>query len=177
MLRQCFSSGTATDGYTPYKARPSQNWPKITTYDHVHKIFITFCTWFRRGVLCDRGLTLATSRPREAHTVDKRSPYSTPHPCGDWPSLYCLPSMGGQGYDRNQVSYTDHVNWNRNVTLMNFFLDAKQVGKMTTFSAVNDENFVKMTVSFQCRRCNGKNRNVMAISLGEWAEWQGTNFH
>ena len=56
VLRQCFSSGTAADGHTPYKARPSQNWPKITTYDHVHQIFITSCTWFRRGVLCDRGL-------------------------------------------------------------------------------------------------------------------------
>ena len=40
----------------PYKARPSQNWPKIATYDHVHQIFIPSCTWFRRGVLCDRGL-------------------------------------------------------------------------------------------------------------------------
>ena len=58
MLRQCFSSGTAADGHTPYKARPSQNWQKITTYDHVHQIFITSCTWFRRGVLCDRGFTL-----------------------------------------------------------------------------------------------------------------------
>ena len=48
MLRQCFSSGTAADGHTPYKARPSQNWPKITTYDHVQQIFITSCTWFRR---------------------------------------------------------------------------------------------------------------------------------
>ena len=57
MLRQCFSSGTAADGHTPYKARPSQSWPKITTYNHVHQIFITFCTWFRRGVLCDRGFT------------------------------------------------------------------------------------------------------------------------
>ena len=56
MLRQCFSSGTAADGNTPNKARPSQNWPKITIYDHVHQIFITSCTWFRRGVLCDRGL-------------------------------------------------------------------------------------------------------------------------
>ena len=57
MLRQCFSSGTAADSHTPYKARPSENWPKITTYDHVHQIFITSCTWFRRGVLCDRGFT------------------------------------------------------------------------------------------------------------------------
>ena len=57
MLRQCFGSGTAADGHTPYKARPSRNWPKITTYDHVHQIFITSCAWFRRGGLCDRGLT------------------------------------------------------------------------------------------------------------------------
>ena len=55
VLRQCFSSGTAPDSHTQYKARPSQNWPKITTYDHVYQIFITFCTWFRRGVLCDQG--------------------------------------------------------------------------------------------------------------------------
>ena len=48
VLRQCFSSGTAADGHTPYKARSSQNWPKITTYDHIHQIFITSCTWFRR---------------------------------------------------------------------------------------------------------------------------------
>ena len=41
MRRQCFSSGTAADGHTPSKTRPSQNWPKITTYDHVHRIFIT----------------------------------------------------------------------------------------------------------------------------------------
>ena len=46
MHRQCFSSGTAADGHTPYKARPSQNWPKITTNDHVHQIFITSCAWF-----------------------------------------------------------------------------------------------------------------------------------
>ena len=25
VLRQCFSSGTAADGHTPYKARPNQN--------------------------------------------------------------------------------------------------------------------------------------------------------
>ena len=55
MLRQCFSSGTAADGHTPYKAQPRQNWPKITTYDHIPQIFITSCTWFRRGVLCYRG--------------------------------------------------------------------------------------------------------------------------
>ena len=58
MLRQCFSSRTAGDGHTPYKARPSQKLTKITTCDHVHQIFITSCTWFRRGVLSDRGLTL-----------------------------------------------------------------------------------------------------------------------
>ena len=28
MLGQCFSSGTAADGHTPYKVRPSPNWPK-----------------------------------------------------------------------------------------------------------------------------------------------------
>ena len=61
VLRQCFSSGTAADGHTPYKARPIQNWPKITTYDHVHQIFMTSCTWFRRGVLCDRGLSPRTT--------------------------------------------------------------------------------------------------------------------
>ena len=58
VLRQCFSSGTAAADHTPYKARPSQNWPKITTtYDHVHQIFITFCMWFRHGVLCDQGFS------------------------------------------------------------------------------------------------------------------------
>ena len=56
VLRQCFSGGTAADSHTPYQARPSQNLPKITTYDHVHQIFITSFTWFRRGVLCDRVL-------------------------------------------------------------------------------------------------------------------------
>ena len=58
MLRQCLGSGTAADGHTPYKARPSQNWPKITNYDHVQQIFITSCTWSRRGVLCDQGFRL-----------------------------------------------------------------------------------------------------------------------
>ena len=29
VLRQCSSSGTASDSHTPYKARPSQNWPKL----------------------------------------------------------------------------------------------------------------------------------------------------
>ena len=43
------------------KARPSQNWPKITTYDYVHQIFITSCMWFRRGVLCDRGFKFLTN--------------------------------------------------------------------------------------------------------------------
>ena len=57
VLRQFFSSGTAADGHTPYKARPSQNWPKFETDDHVHQIFITSCAWLRRGVLCDRGFT------------------------------------------------------------------------------------------------------------------------
>ena len=28
MLRQCFSSGTAADGHTPYKIQPSPSWPK-----------------------------------------------------------------------------------------------------------------------------------------------------
>ena len=61
MLRQCLGSASAVEqpptAKPRHKARPSQNWPKITTYDHVHQIFITSCTWFRRGVLCDRGLT------------------------------------------------------------------------------------------------------------------------
>ena len=57
MHRQCFSSETASDGHTPYKARPSQNWPNITTYDHFHQIFITSRTWFRHGVLGDWGLS------------------------------------------------------------------------------------------------------------------------
>ena len=61
VLRQCFSSGTVADGHTPYKAWPSQNWPKITAYDHVHQIFITSCTWFRCGVLCDRGFSSCSS--------------------------------------------------------------------------------------------------------------------
>ena len=60
VLRQCLSSASAVEkpptAIPPYKARPSQNWPTITTYDHVHQIFITSCSWFRRGVLCDRGL-------------------------------------------------------------------------------------------------------------------------
>ena len=47
VLRLCFSSGTAADGHTPYKTRPSQNWPKITTYDHVQQILrdldVEFC--------------------------------------------------------------------------------------------------------------------------------------
>ena len=95
-------------------------------------------------------LKLSTSRPREAHAVDKRSPYSTPYPCGDWQLLYCLPSMGGQGYKRNQVSYTDHANWHGNVILMKFSsLVAMNIVQMTTFSADSDENFVKMTFPFQ----------------------------
>ena len=32
----------------------AKNWPKVTTYDRVHQIFIAFCTWFRRGVLWPR---------------------------------------------------------------------------------------------------------------------------
>ena len=48
LWRQCNDS--------PCKARPSQNWPKLTTYYHVHQTFITSCTWFKRAVLCDRGL-------------------------------------------------------------------------------------------------------------------------
>ena len=62
MLRQCFSSGTATNSHTPYKAWSSQNWPKITAYDHVHQIFMIPCVWFRRGILCDRGLILTYSK-------------------------------------------------------------------------------------------------------------------
>ena len=61
VLRQCLGSASAVEqpptAIPRHKARPSQNWPKITTYDHVHKIFITSCTWFRHGVLCDRGFT------------------------------------------------------------------------------------------------------------------------
>ena len=74
MLRQCFSSGTAADCHTSYKAQPSQNWPKIATYDHVHQIFIASCTWFRRGVLCDPGfswyLTTAVSYVRLGRQSD-----------------------------------------------------------------------------------------------------------
>ena len=58
MLRQCLGSASAVEqpptAIPSHKARPSQNWPKITTYDHVYQIFIISCTWFRRGVLCDR---------------------------------------------------------------------------------------------------------------------------
>ena len=47
VLRLCFSSATAADGHTPYKTRPSQNWPKFTTYDHVQQILrdldVEFC--------------------------------------------------------------------------------------------------------------------------------------
>ena len=61
VLRQCLGIASAVEqpptAIPRHKARPSQNWPKITTYDHVHQIFITSCTWFRRGVLCDRGLS------------------------------------------------------------------------------------------------------------------------
>ena len=41
----------------PVQTRSSQNWSKITTYEHVHQIFITSCRWFRREVLCDRGFS------------------------------------------------------------------------------------------------------------------------
>ena len=60
VLRQCLGSASAVE--QPSTAIPrtkhgqAQNWPKITTYDHIHQIFVTSCTWFRRGVLCDRGL-------------------------------------------------------------------------------------------------------------------------
>ena len=61
VLRQCLGSASAVEqpptAIPSHKARPSQNWPTITTYDHVHQIFITSCTWFRRGVLCDQGFT------------------------------------------------------------------------------------------------------------------------
>ena len=67
MLKQCFSSGTATNGHTQYEARPSQNWPKITTYDHVPQIFVTSCTWLRRGVLCDRGLRCIENTERSIY--------------------------------------------------------------------------------------------------------------
>ena len=49
VLRQCFSSRTAADVHTPYKARPSQNWPKITTYDYVRQIFSSLV---RNQMLC-----------------------------------------------------------------------------------------------------------------------------
>ena len=59
VLRQCLGSVSAVE--QPPTAIPrtkygqAKNCPNITTYDHVHQIFITFCTWFSRGVLCDRG--------------------------------------------------------------------------------------------------------------------------
>ena len=85
MLRQCFSSGTAVDAHTPYKARPSQNWPKITTYDHVHQIFITSCTWFRRGVLCDRGFNSPWNRPDLLRTIRQSIQiYQGFHSSGSW---------------------------------------------------------------------------------------------
>ena len=44
VLRQCLGSASAVEQppttIPRHKARPSQNWPKITTYDHVHQIFI-----------------------------------------------------------------------------------------------------------------------------------------
>ena len=78
-----------------HKAQPSQNWPKITTYDHVHQIFITSCTWFRCGVLCDRGLRKCSSggrfnikmsyRYRNSH--DKNETVSSSSL--SWESFYC----------------------------------------------------------------------------------------
>ena len=57
VLRQCLCSASAVEQPTTTiprtKHSQAQNWPKIITYDHVHQIFITTCTWFRRGVLCD----------------------------------------------------------------------------------------------------------------------------
>lgn len=64
VLMQCFSSGTDA-GHTPFKPRISQYWPKITTYNHVHWIFLNFWPWFRRGWLCDWGL----SRGAGKHTA------------------------------------------------------------------------------------------------------------
>ena len=59
VLRQCLGSASAVEqpptAIPRYKAQPSQIWPEINTYDHVHQIFITSCTWLRRGVLCYRG--------------------------------------------------------------------------------------------------------------------------
>ena len=55
MPRQCFSRGTAADGHTPSQSTAKPKLTKISTYDHVYQIFINSCTWFRRGVLCDRG--------------------------------------------------------------------------------------------------------------------------
>ena len=62
VLRQCLGSASAVE--QPLMAIPHtkhgqvKNRPKITTYDHVHQIFITSCKWFRRGDLCDRGSTV-----------------------------------------------------------------------------------------------------------------------
>ena len=75
VLRQCFSSGTAANGHTQYKPRPSQNWPKINTYDHVHQIFITSCTWFRHGVLCDRGFTSGNALVLNSYHPGQNGPY------------------------------------------------------------------------------------------------------
>ena len=57
MPRQGFSRGTAADGHTPSQSTAKPKLTKTTTYDYVHQIFITSCTWFRRGVLCDRGFS------------------------------------------------------------------------------------------------------------------------
>ena len=68
VLGQCLGSASAME--QPLTAIPrhtsgqSQNWPKITTYDQVHQIFITSCTWFRCGVLCDWGFSDAMLWPK-----------------------------------------------------------------------------------------------------------------
>ena len=63
VLRQCFSSGRATDSHISYKARPSQNSPK---YYHVRPrppdfhINFLYVIIIRRRVLCDQGLITAS---------------------------------------------------------------------------------------------------------------------
>ena len=51
---QCLGSASAVEQPTTAIPRTkhdqAQNWPKIITYDHIHQIFITSCTWFRRSV-------------------------------------------------------------------------------------------------------------------------------
>ena len=65
VLRQCLGGASAVEQPTTVIPRTkhgeAQTWPKITTYDHVHQICITFCTWFRRWVLCDRGFKTVLS--------------------------------------------------------------------------------------------------------------------